>query len=76
MERIIDTSYGEVSVDCNGDCYIGDCYDTYIGTINHKGNQATLAKRIEKMIKDGDGGCDMPTGCWNDCEVNYKIKTT
>lgn len=58
MHRIIDCSYGEVLIDMNGDCYIGDNYDQYIGHIecrNIKGvKEKTLIKKVDAMLSDSD----------------------
>lgn len=54
MHRIIETSYGEVLVDINGDCYIGDNYDDYIGSIHvwslvHE-TEKSLVRKVENML--------------------------
>lgn len=53
--RIIDTTFGEVMIDEKGDCYIGDNYDSYLGTIHHhnvlNASSRTLANKIETMLK-------------------------
>lgn len=54
MHRIIETSYGEVLVDINGDCYIGDNYDDYIGSIHvwslvHE-TEKSLVRKFENMM--------------------------
>ena len=58
MHRIIDCSYGEVLIDMDGDCYIGDNYDQYIGHIecrNIKGvKEKTLIKKVDAMLSDSD----------------------
>jgi len=44
---IVETAYGEVMVKSNGECYIGDNFDDYIGEINPKRN---LERQIEKLL--------------------------
>lgn len=68
MHRIIDTDFGEVMVYENGDCYIGDCYDNYVGSIYHhdvlNASSRALERKIEAMLKQGND-----SEAWNDCEV-------
>ena len=63
MHRIIDTDFGEVMVKENGDCYIGDCYDNYVGSIYH------LERRVETMLKQSND-----SEAWNDCEVTLHTR--
>lgn len=44
---IVETAYGEVMVKSNGECYIGNNFDDYIGEINPKRN---LERQIEKLL--------------------------
>lgn len=57
MTRIIETSYGEVKLETTNekgylDCYIGDNYDDYVGTIEGTigMSEKTLCKRIENIL--------------------------
>lgn len=44
---IYDTAYGEVLVRTNGECYIGDNYDQYVGTIDPDGD---VDEEIDKLF--------------------------
>ena len=54
MHRIINTAFGEVLVDVDGDCYVGDNYDQYIGSIQCRNlwtaSENSLAQKIESTI--------------------------
>ena len=47
---IYDTAYGEVLVRTNGECYIGDNYDQYVGTIDPESDD--VDEEIEKLFEN------------------------
>ena len=57
MTRIIETSFGEVKLETTVeknylDCYIGDNYDEYVGSIEGTigMSEVTLCKRVENIL--------------------------
>ena len=52
--RIVNTSYGEVLIDMDGDCYIGDNYDQYVGTIDcvdiEHADEKTLVENVKNLF--------------------------
>lgn len=54
-QTIVDTSYGEVMVKETTekgylDCYIGDNYDDYVGTVEANIFDGDLADKIDKIL--------------------------
>lgn len=48
--HIYDTAYGEVMVKPNGDCFIGDNYDQYVGNVGPWDECDDIDKAIDKLF--------------------------